>query len=517
MDLLTAMRMFTRDARYRSIFLGEDISPKQRQGALAFAPYGAEQPLALIDESMLRGGKEGMLFTDAAFYQSNPARRVPLAAFRGLAAKDASSIQAGGERIALMKLNLDGAVDAVRGLFNAVSMVNNGDTDMVLPPLPLVGGAVQKVAHQHLIHPAIHFPGDLEAGVLRNVVSSVRGPLDALCGERVVGLINDSLSGWEDAVIVTSTHLASKLLSEHAIVPYSTLSQVTLSPGTLSTSVTLLTTRGKVEITLRSKPEAARQLAAFLQGLLALPPQLRVGGAFDLETDLDPSGAISAMTRCTPPEARSATLLQLIAGATRKQLIPAGAALDLAHRASLLHTTLATGHSTHQGALLSALPEADLQYALQALLGQPLGRQPHPPFTTLDFNIQGPSGAGKALASSAVGLLAMATLGVGWVSVPGRQVRGLRVTTGAVGHFTGFTLLGMIDKQPVPLSQASPEMHHRLLGALASIEAQLLLCRTLVGWGAPPWDLLAMPLPQLAATARQMADFPISLEPFTRG
>ena len=96
---------------------------------------------------------------------------------------------------------------------------------------------------------------------------------------------------------------------------------------------------------------------------------------------------------------------------------------------------------------------------------------------------------GRAVASSAVGLLALATLGVGWVSVPGRTLNRLRVEIHDQPAPPSYSIT---DQHGTTASIAAPELLYRLNDHLMPLELDLLLRRCLWGWQPPTDELLSI-------------------------
>jgi hypothetical protein len=178
-----------------------------------------------------------------------------------------------------------------------------------------------------------------------------------------------------------------------------------------------------------------------------------------------------------------------------KGWFPAEAGLELAARAMLLDRTLSLGRGSQQGYWLSAAGAPDLAHAFCCMLGAPAGVYQDGPARVFQFRLGGSSGAGRAVASSAVGLVSLAVLGVGWVSTPGRTVNEVTVR---ILPGQACSCFSVFDGQ-ANLSAAAPKLLGVFFENLPRIEARMLLLRSAYGWNAPPEPLDAGSMGELRA------------------
>lgn len=92
-DALPAfLRLATGSAGLAELRFAPDIPPKQLQGCLAFAQVApGEQPVALLDTTVLQSGRAGALVTSLALYLDPPRQRIPLRAAAGASPSGAAS------------------------------------------------------------------------------------------------------------------------------------------------------------------------------------------------------------------------------------------------------------------------------------------------------------------------------------------------------------------------------------------------------------------------------------------
>jgi hypothetical protein len=193
-------------------------------------------------------------------------------------------------------------------------------------------------------------------------------------------------------------------------------------------------------------------------------------------------------------------ILRLVYDAHKRGQIPADAGVDFVSRVELTDRGLRMGRGMRQGTWLSVLPRSALSTALSALLGEPSGRWAGGAGDTYDFPVGSGSATGKAVASSAVGLALLATVGVGWVSVP--RGPGLRTARAMVNDFpcgSGFTLLGSTGGPFQPLSVTSASFLGSIHEALLRMETRFLLLECAFGRDRPPEQLFAIPRAQVEA------------------
>jgi hypothetical protein len=205
------------------------------------------------------------------------------------------------------------------------------------------------------------------------------------------------------------------------------------------------------------------------------------------------------------------SLAAVLEGAWRRELLPVERARDLVARVSLLDRTLAYGRGARAGWWLSPLSGPDLALTLARCLGAPVGVHQAGATQVLRFRLGGGGNVAGAVASTAVGLLALGVLGIGWVSTPGRSEREIDAHLLPAEGSTGFGLLEGQGKDP--LSRKGPELLGAVLERLPALEARALLLRCAWGWEASLDSLERIPPEAVHGRLREAADG-LDLGPF---
>jgi hypothetical protein len=154
--------------------------------------------------------------------------------------------------------------------------------------------------------------------------------------------------------------------------------------------------------------------------------------------------------------------------------------------------------------------------ALRSLLGEMLGQASSPHPDILDFTVNGgSSGAGRAVASTVVGLASLATLGVGWVTTShGQRLDSVRVQLADLpGGGCAYRLLG---NQGRPLSEHWWRVVDAINQAVLRTEARYLLGRAVFGAELPADALAGIPREIVETTIAPMIG-PTSLALFYPG
>lgn len=230
------------------------------------------------------------------------------------------------------------------------------------------------------------------------------------------------------------------------------------------------------------------------------PPQ-----ALARVTAEDPTGAEQLLAVTQQPQ--SVLALRLVVAAHQQGLLAAEAGADLAARASLLNRTALFGRGKKNGWWLSPLSLPDLGFTFYHLFGNPAYYQQHGEVQVYDFDMKGGSG-GKALASSAVGLASAALLGVGWVSLPGKSIKNLRVKLLDTPPMSGFAIDGLYENHYVPLYAVRYDLFQTIAQTLVEQESNLTLLRCAFGWQAPAHQLISVPPAAVEARLQEISATP---------
>jgi hypothetical protein len=187
--------------------------------------------------------------------------------------------------------------------------------------------------------------------------------------------------------------------------------------------------------------------------------------------------------------------LHVLSETHRRGVLSAEAATALVGLMVQLARFVTYGRGANQHGWHSVLPRAALVSAVRTALGEPIGGAPGG--EVVDFRIGAGSGAGAAVASSVVGLAALAVTGFGWVCTSsGTRLDTLRVMTHDLpggAATSSFYLLGTGGGQWEPLYMHWWRAVDSVNQALFRLEARYLLDRAMYGPDIPPDALLSIP------------------------
>ena len=357
------------------------------------------------------------------------------------------------------------------------------------PPTRDTPALALALARAHLVHPRIQVAPSILPDWIARALSWSGVGLDHVEGERVVAVGNASIGdAFDEHFFLTDRRLAGRSGERRFDVPLGAVAHVEWRAGILDRALRVVADGVAHDAAVGP---FVQPLGTLLEALARVPPIGRVPPAEPLCTtgETDPTGAAGARAALAAPDPRFELMLALAESAHLQGRLEAGAAADLVARIVLLHRTTYGGRGMRDGSWLSPLWVADLAGALRRVLGQPLRESADGEWHALDFQLRAGSAAAGAVASSAVGLLALATLGVGWVSVPGRTVRAVRVWLSDHPAPPRFRLIE--PASGAPLSAAAPAAVRAILGALLERELALLVRRCVFGWGVAPEELAA--------------------------
>ncbi len=495
-DLLSRLKAAVGSNKPDELTFSPLIQPDKLNNAGAYAEFGAEMPLAIVDNTVWGSCKKGVLITDRAVYLSEPVLRIEIAEITTPPSpadgdNPGGVLSVGGDPVALPDLLEKKALDALHFMLEAIARSNRGEAAPV-DNEPPVAGPVGHIALEHLQSEHIQLAPRIPREKLQNAAGRFGDWIDYAAGEEALAFVDETVMGsGKEATLLTDRRLLASMDDKHFVVPYAALQGVSLGSGFVTKKMSVNAGPYSCEIPLTN--DAAPQVAAFLNALLALPPDHRQVAWTSPTSPEDPSGATRLLAQLSQLEPRAALLLRFIEEMTRRGQMPPDIGADFASRAALLHRTVTQGRGLSQTWRLSPLSSADFAYVLQTVFGQPLGHWPEPDRQTFDFATGGTGGVGAAAVSTAVGLSVMAVVGVGWYSVPKQNVRVVRLVLTDLPGSCGFIALGDAGPHFVPVVELAPELLDWIINALAGAEAQLLLFRTVFGWSASPAELYAQP------------------------
>lgn len=328
----------------------------------------------------------------------------------------------------------------------------------------------------------------------RAAIAGIGVGLDHQAGEVPVALADEPLNSEraEYVALFTDRRLLARSGPHSFELPYPAIEDVRSATGVVLDDLHV-SAWGRA-FKLGGMPDV-QSCASFLQAMLRVHPMQRVPYATPLvlPTPDDPTSGLAAQRAIWSGDVRVLPLVGMGLEGFQKGWFSAEIGLDHVARAMLFDRTLAYGRGSREGWWTSALGGPDLAYAFTRMLGEPLRTYQDGAARVMDFRLTSGGSAAGAAASTAVGLVALGVLGVGWVSTPGRSTTIVRVKMVAAQGSTGFALY---DEQ-AKLSQESPELLQNLFEILPRIEGRMLLQRSAFGWDVPPARLDEVPMEEL--------------------
>ncbi len=487
---------------------GVQIAPrletKRIANASKWAPFGQEQPVLLLDNSVFGSGKAGVLVTSHALYFDSPTTRIELSEIveppvypEGL--KEQGVLRTRRAEVQLPHLLDSDVAEIFKRVLLAIVAFNRGASSAPIPP---VQGPIGELALRVLQHNDVHLAPDLPRKKVRSAAATFSDWLDHANGEQPIAYLDETMLGkGNEGLLLTDRRLLAYTEEKHVMVPYGAITNVSLAKGLLGNKLRIDAAQHSAEIALHTCADAVEPLALFLRGLLQLPPNHRWAPSVTLATAQDPSGAFGLLQTLAAPDARIPIMLRYVGEMTRQGAMPPAMGADFVTRIHLLHRTMAHGRGMAQGWRVSPLQGADFHFMLSTVFGDPISvssrQQPPDPYRgtpgaihhTLDFALgRRPNVAG--LATAAVGLALLAVVGVGWLSTPKSTLKTVRVVTTDLPASTGFAPLGVQEGRSEPLADLAPGVLDQLLDALDNIEALITFYRIVFGWGLWPQQLL---------------------------
>jgi hypothetical protein len=344
-------------------------------------------------------------------------------------------------------------------------------------------------------------PDDMHEAVARYGVG-----LDHDAGEQPLAMVHLELSGRGEDM----GHYASYVLTDRRMlgrvntsdvkltfsnIPYDAVTGARFEPRILGDRAHVTTAAASHTLYLR-----ARQLCGFFQALATIPPDhRRPRGPEPLApSDVDPCGVWSAMQRSWTQDVRTHLPFRVLHEAHRRGIVSTEDAKALLPRLMMVARGVLAGRACKGEAWACALPRPVLAQAMGAVLGAPVAHYPAQGASghedTLDYLGSGKSDLGRAVASSAVGLALLATVGVGWVSFSTQKALGaLRVVIRDAPWGCSFQLYGAETAQWLPLSLNWWRTVNAIHQTLFQLETRYLLALAALGPALPFDQLIGMP------------------------
>lgn len=310
--------------------------------------------------------------------------------------------------------------------------------------------------------------------------------LDHGAGEVPIALADEVLTQdkAEYVALFTDRRLLARASDTSYELPYPAIEDARANTGVVLDD--LLITAWQRHFKLSGMPDV-QPCASFLQAMLRVHPAQRVPPPVPLvaPTPDDPTGGNAARHGIWSRDQRILPLLGMGIEGHRKGWFSEEIGLDHVARAMHFDRTLAHGRGSREGWWTSPLGAPDLAYAFQRMLGAPIGTYQDGNARVIDFRLSSGGSAAGAAASTAVGLLALGVLGVGWVSTPGRSITNVRLKITPGQASTGFALF----EESGALSKSAPRLVANLFEILPRIEGRMLIQRAAFGWDTPPAEL----------------------------
>lgn len=498
-------------------FVAPYLAAKKVQGALTYAPQAqAEQPLAVVDDSITGSAKAGLLVTDRAVYISGSRARVPLEVITEPPVFPAQPGRPGVLNTAMGPAVFDSSLDEVKrsmcNTLRAIAFYNRGGYRVHYGNVPFAG-PVGELAARMLVHPDLPMVPTVPLRIA-HAASNVAGSwLDYDDGEELLCLFDETAGGDGDRFLaLTDRRLLARIEDAPVEIPYRTLVSASLKTGMLTNTITVQTQFGLQKIETISSAAVSRLITDFLGQLTMIPPEQRRAWPSAGPTADDPSGAAQAMQSISWPDLRTATLLELVHASVAAQAMPVESAKDMVSRILRMQRTLRGAHGTTQGWARTPLSAGDFELLLTTVFGPPV-RQAMIDARTgmLEYDLRKAGSAAGTIASNVIGLTLLAVVGIGWISAGGGGTQTVQVRIMEAPGGAGFTLT---DSQGNPLARNNGKLAGGLLESLSMLSAGVLMRRTLLGWNLSPQSLVAESPAGLEARARGIVPH-IDLAPFS--
>lgn len=377
-------------------------------------------------------------------------------------------------------------------------------------PAAAAPNAAQTFALQHLRGDKVFVGTAIPNPLWRQAIAALNAGPDPAHGEAAVALVASDLSPGPNCngVIFTDRRLIARSDDAFVDLRYDELVEARGVKGIVFDDLFLHVYNRAHKL---GGLQAMQPVLAFVQAMCATHPSYRVAAPSPLTspTSDDPTGAIGARATLPAADPRSRALLDVAEGALRQGLLPHDRAADLAARAVMLDRTFAYGQGSSGGWWTSPLAAKDLADAFSRMLGPAVNAWDAGGGRVFQHRLKGGGANVGALASTGVGLAALAIFGIGWVSVPGREVSDVNVHIVPSPFATGFTLF----ENNRPLAFNAPGLVEALFEKLPQITARRLLQRAVWGWDADPTQLDYAPMEEFVQRVYAAAG-PVDLDAF---
>jgi hypothetical protein len=475
------------------VYVAPNIPEKKLNGARSYASWGQETPLIVFDNTMLGSAKNGAVFTNLALYVDTQKERIDLGWIRAMPfySGDEGTFPTAYGTARVPRMMLADGRDAFDRVMEVIVGWNTGALAGPVDRPPVPGPIGELAARVFAASSGLELAGRASRAKIARAAARSEDWIDTLACERIVAFGEAGAGG--DHVALTDRRLLAHTFGRAAVLPYVHLLGARAEGGSLTRRVVIDHAGGSTEVSLGSPLDGdAELLAQFLQGIAALPLEQRCAPPEAVPSPQDPSGAEATLRSLPVPDPRLPILLRLVQAGLAAGRMNVGAACDHVARVRLFAANAATGRGAVQGARVSPLHGEDLAVVLGQVLGEPAGVAGDAATRFYDYRLVRRGSAGSAAASTAVGLAALAIVGVGWVSRPGTRTTFVRVAMRHLGSATGFSALAL-SGAPTPLGVAEPQLFADVLETVADAEPVVMLGRILWGWQAPTAALLSTP------------------------
>lgn len=364
---------------------------------------------------------------------------------------------------------------------------------------------VPALLQQHLQRRGIKLLPALSLELIQKAIASAGVGLDHTIGEHVLAIGDYSMH--HDLTIffmVTDRRVAGRRGRIFFHAPLAEIVNVVDRTNLVTANLKIHLASGQVaDATVGS---LSRPLGVFLSAVAQLHPSQRTPEPQPLPTPTAEELASVEWFNANRSNLNAVCeqMLWVVAARLRHGQIPFGDAGSFVRRIYLHNRATAFGRGMLNGWWLSPLTVFDLGQLLRWLLGEPVASYQQENMYTFDFLV-GSSNTGRAVASSALGLAAAGLFGVGWVSMPGKSVKHIRVTISSGTSLTYAAIQGTNASNFEALSAVHPVALEKLLEALTSAEQSLLYRRALYGWQESPEVLMNKSEEELQASLATFA------------
>ena len=351
---------------------------------------------------------------------------------------------------------------------------------------------IRALLQQHLRKRGIKLTDELTFDLVERAIASSGVGLDHALGEHVLAIGDYSMH--HDLTIffmVTDRRVAGRRGRIFFHAPLTEITQVVDRTNLVTANLKIhLSSSHIADATVGSFTKA---LGAYLTALSQIPPLERVPAPIPLPTPTLEELSSPEWVQSIPDHLSGACeqMLSLVSARFRRGQISIEAARNLVPRIFLQNRNALYGRGMQSSWWLSPLTVSDLGEIIQWMLGQPVAKYQQENLYTYDFATGQKSNAGRAAASTAVGLAAAGLLGFGWVSIAGKTLRNIRTMLSGAPGMTYLGVQGLQSTQFEPLSALQPEVMNKLLQTLTRSEESLLYRRIAYGWEASAEELMS--------------------------